>query len=66
MTVIPYFVIEMPEIIKLRYYSRERKPLPKAAFTRATTIKNRAREWNAPWGRSQEVLEMLKELEIGK
>lgn len=63
--VIPYFVIEAPEVVRIRYYARERKALPKAAETRATTIRNRAREWNAPAGKSAEVLEMLKELKLG-
>lgn len=62
--VIPYFVIELPEIIRLRYYAREKKPLSKAAFTRASSIKDRAREWGAPAGKSDQVLEMLKAIDL--
>jgi cytidylate kinase len=58
----PYFVIEHPAIIARRYYEREKKILPKAAETRASTILSRASEWRAPWGTSAEILQMLQRL----
>lgn len=58
--VIPYFVIEGPYVCKDRYQLREKKPYPKANFTRATSIKERADEWGAPQGTSAEVLSMLR------
>lgn len=60
--VIPYFVIEPPEVVEKRYFERENKPVQKAALTRATTIVNRADEWKAPRGKSDEVLKMLNEI----
>ncbi len=62
--VVPYFVIEDPRLVARRYMDRERKPLPKAAHTRATTIKDRAIEWGAARGTSQEVLTMLRKAVI--
>ncbi len=59
-TVKPYFVIEPPVVVHRRYMNREGKPLPKNAFTRASTIVQRADEWKAPKGTSSEVLELLK------
>jgi hypothetical protein len=58
--VIPYFVVERPEIVAKRYYEREKKLLPQNALTRASTIIQRAQEWNAPYGTSKEILEKLK------
>lgn len=58
--VIPYFVIEGPYVCKDRYQLREKKPYPKANFTRAITIKERADEWGAPQGTSAEVLSLLR------
>jgi len=62
--VIPYFVIEKPEVVKARYEKRESKPLPASAFTRASSIVNRALEWQAPMGTSQQILTKLEELKI--
>jgi hypothetical protein len=61
-TVIPYFVIEPPEKVARRYREREGKPLPKSAYTRAITITQRADEWNAPRGTSEELLTLLNAL----
>jgi len=58
--VIPYFVIEEPNIVKSRYEKRENKPVSQNVLTRAVTIKNRALEWNAPFGTSTEILNLLK------
>lgn len=58
--VIPYFVVEPPNVVRQRYFEREQKPIPQAALTRATTIMKRVHEWRAPHGNSDQVLEMLK------
>lgn len=60
--VIPIFVIEKPGIVALRYQKREGKEIPKAALTRATSIIERAKEWRAYSGTSEEVLFHLKTL----
>jgi hypothetical protein len=60
----PVFVIESPEICQKRYEQREGKPLPKAAVTRATTIIDRALEWNSPYGTAEQVLSILKNLKL--
>ncbi len=60
--VIPVFVVEEPDLIAERYLSREGKPLPKSAYTRAGTIINRAEEWEAFHGRAEEVLAHLKSI----
>jgi len=60
--VIPVFVIEPPHVVAMRYASREKKSLPKAALTRSRTIIERALEWKAFNGTSQQVLEYLKQV----
>jgi hypothetical protein len=60
--VIPYFIVENLETIKSRYKSRTRKDLPKNHQTRAATILDRAKEWKAKYGTSEEVLKMLKDV----
>lgn len=60
LTVLPYFVVEPPEVCAKRYMKREGKPIQKAAYTRATSIVNRAIEWNAPMGNSDTILAILK------
>lgn len=62
--VIPYFIVEKPEVIKARYEKRENRPLPKANHTRAASIIDRALEWKAPWGTSEQILTKLKELPL--
>ncbi len=63
--VIPVFVVEDPKIVARRYESREGKPLPKNAMTRASTIIERVREWRAFSGTANEVLHHLKGLSHG-
>lgn len=58
--VIPYFVIEEPETSRKRYEKREGKIYPKHFYSRAKSIGTRAKEWDAPHGTSDEVLEMLR------
>jgi len=58
------FVIEDPRLIAERYLKREGKPLHKAAFSRAFSIKDRAIEWKSKMGTSQEILDHLKDLDI--
>lgn len=60
--VVPIFVIESPALIAERYQRREGKQIPKAAFTRAGSIVDRAREWGSFFGTSNEVLAHLKKL----
>lgn len=62
--VIPYFVIEDPRTVAERYFKRERKQIPKAAYTRATTIRKRAEEWRAPTGTSHEILALLQGVQV--
>ncbi len=58
--VVPVFVIEEPKVIAMRYQMREGKVLPKAHATRAVSIKDRAIEWAAHHGTSEEVLDFLR------
>lgn len=62
LTVKPVFVIEEPNVVASRYEAREKKPLHKAAITRASSIKERAKEWGGYAGTSSDVLEYLKRL----
>lgn len=64
--VIPVFVVEDADLISKRYEARERKPLPKAAYSRAKTIINRAKEWRAFYGTSDEVLKHLQDLNVDR
>lgn len=57
--VIPYFVVTAPHTVAIQYFQREGKPLPKAAYTRASRIVDRAKEWKAFYGSSKEVLQEL-------
>jgi hypothetical protein len=59
--VIPYFIVEDLETIKSRYKSRTRRDLPKNQQTRAASIIDRAKEWKAKYGTSEQVLKMLKD-----
>lgn len=58
------FVIEDPEIVAKRYLARERRPLAKAALSRAKSIVERAKEWRAFYGTSAEVLSHLRDLKF--
>lgn len=58
--IIPFFVIESPAIVAQRYYMREGKPVQKSALTRAESIIERALEWDAPHGKSEEMLRLLE------
>lgn len=58
-TVVPIFVIEAPYIVKERYEKREKKDCPKNVLTRAETIIDRAAEWDAFHGTSEQVLKHL-------
>src|SRR4030095_8380265 len=57
--VVPVFVIEDPLVLMRRYSSRDWKPLPVGALTRAAGLPLRASEWNCFAGTSDEVLEHL-------
>jgi gluconate kinase len=60
--VVPFFVVEPPALVAQRYFAREKKPIPKAALTRATTIRERAIEWKAPAGSSDHILHLLQNI----
>lgn len=55
----PIFIVEPPDVVAARYQQRQGKPASKATITRATTILNRADEWQARRGTSKEILELL-------
>lgn len=60
LSVFPYFIVETPEVCAERYLKREGKPIQMSAYSRASTIINRAIEWDAPMGTSHEILGMLQ------
>lgn len=62
--VIPLFVVEHPTVVTQRYFNREKKPIPASALSRASSIINRAKEWNAVHGTSEEILTHLRSLKF--
>lgn len=60
--VIPVFVVETPETVRVRYQARTGKPATQAMITRAISIGQRAREWGAYAGKSEQVLNHLRML----
>ncbi len=62
--VVPMFIVDDPRIIALRYQSRDGRIIPKAHLTRAVTIRDRAIEWGAEQGTSDEILEILQRKEV--
>lgn len=62
LTVIPVFIIEEHDVIAERYRNREGKEIPKGHLTRQETYRQRAEEWEAFMGTSEEVLEHLREI----
>lgn len=62
MIVRPYFIVEAPQVVKQRYEAREGKLAPQNILTRAVSIVDKVREWGAPHGTAQEVLNLLKEI----
>lgn len=61
-TVVPVFIVEDPEVISDRYLAREGKNIPPGHLTRQRTYAERAAEYNAFTGTSDEVLVHLKSL----
>jgi adenylate kinase family enzyme len=59
--VIPVFIQELPHTIRTRYWQREKKDIPNGHLTRQNTYAQRAKEWGAFQGTSEEVLKHLKE-----
>lgn len=59
-----YFVVEKPQVVIDRYRQRQKRTPPQNVITRATTIEQRADEWAAPKGTSEEVLNLLIGLEL--
>jgi hypothetical protein len=62
--VIPVFVVESPNVIADRYFSREKKEIPKSAYSRAVSIEERAIEWGAFHGTSDQCLEHLRGVSV--
>ncbi len=59
----PYFVLESVEVLWKRYQARQHRPLKRDYFvSRAPGLKQRAIEWRAPHGTSDQVLNLLKGL----
>lgn len=56
----PWFIVESPIVVMARYRQRTGKNLPQASITRAGSILDRAKAWNAPYGTSQEVKDKLE------
>jgi predicted pyridoxine 5'-phosphate oxidase superfamily flavin-nucleotide-binding protein len=59
MEVVPVFIVEQPHIVRRRYEARGRMETPQNIITRCTTIADRAKEWGAYQGTSQEILKYL-------
>lgn len=58
--VVPVFILEDESVLSTRYKHRELKPIPTGHLTRQKTYRERAQEWSAFNGTSQEVLEHMK------
>lgn len=58
--VVPVFVVESADTVRDRYFKRRGTLPAKNVLTRAATIKERAKEWEAFSGTSEQVLEFLK------
>ncbi len=59
--VIPYFVLESVDVLWKRYQARPQRPLKREYFvSRAPGLKQRAIEWRAPHGTSDQILNLLK------
>lgn len=64
LSVVPVFIVEKPEVVNRRYRQREGKEASKATLTRANTIMNKAHEWRAYFGTSEEVLNHLRDKHV--
>lgn len=58
--VVPLFILEDEEVLRERYLEREGRDIPKGHLTRQKTYAERAEEYGAFSGTSQEVLDYLK------
>lgn len=54
------FVVEKPEVVATRYRQREGRDVAQGVLTRASRLRDKANEWGAFAGTSDEVLEHLK------
>jgi gluconate kinase len=61
---VPLFIVEPPETIKRRYEARDKIHIPQSHLTRASTILNRAVEWNSVHGDSIAILNHLRNLHV--
>lgn len=59
-----YFILEHERVIKMRYESRENKPIPKQHLTRVKTVRDRSIDYGDYVGTSDEILALLKK--VGK
>jgi hypothetical protein len=60
--IIPLFIVENPDVVAARYLSRSGKTIRKEHLTRASSIGQRALEWQAPYGTSEQILGLLRAL----
>lgn len=58
----PFFIIEEEDVLRARYFARERKPIPPGHLTRTKTYFRRAWEGKHFYGTSDQVLAKLLEL----
>lgn len=58
----PIFIVEEPDVIKSRYLKRNGYMPTPGILTRANTIMEKVREWDAYYGTSKEVLAYLKKI----
>ncbi len=64
LTVIPVFVLEHATVVQKRYEAREKKKIPKHFLSRTLSIPERAKEWKAFVGTSEQVLAHMKDVEF--
>lgn len=60
--VTPVFIVEKAEVIRDRYWKRERRVPSPNVLTRAATIMEKVKEWKATYGTSDEVLQFFKRI----
>lgn len=58
----PVFIVESDDVISRRYLQRENKPVPKNHLSRMRTYNQRADQWGAFKGTSDEVLRYLRKI----
>jgi len=61
-TITPVFILESPEVLNQRYRAREGTPIITGHLTRQETYRQRAVDWGAYRGTSEEVLRYLQSM----